>query len=816
MKLLETYVEISARDEALRLGLKNARGYARREVGEMQKMMNSLAFPKLSMSGLLAGVATIYSVKYAIDKLIGTTVTLGDTYDKMSKRTGIAVETLSELGYVATLTGGNIEVYEKSLRYLANTMLDMQRGLGLSKDTFKEMGISVTDTSGKLKSTVDIMMEAADVIARMTDETKQVAFASDLFGARSGTQLLPALKMGSAAIREMMAEAKRLGITMKTEDATAAAVFKDQLETLMGALEGIKRSIAVGLLPMFTEMARKVTEWAVANRELIRNQVKEWLDRIGNAMTFLYRHKDTIVNVFKIAAIVIITEKLLILAAVITKVTEALVALGMAKGWQATMKILSGSAIVTALSTLATPAGLAVLGTLAAGGAIAVGIGEIRDHLVYIDSLKFAGTHTMVTDMKEYASLEEALAAAKSKRLTAEEMEKMGGMALTLGGFRKAEEIPLPVKVIPKIEGKIELPKFPEMKKLLPIVPVSYEKEKPLFAGTFGISAKEKPLDMSIWSDYAGKVIQFVKPAIGMYTEAWRTAGEERTANHLQVLTDMSDYERAAVESDIKTGLTGFERDKTLENMRWEWEKAALAKKYDGYEEVNSIIAAAERVHANNMIEIDRNATQEMISNAVEFGDFWGNMLVSVVEQSGNSFNNIRNMFVQMLKKMAISAAASGLMAGLFTLFTGGTGGFAAGLWGSVKKSLGIPGLQGGGEVSSGKPYLVGERGPELFMPKISGEIIPKTMNERKPELFMPKSIKDVPNINPIYLKSIEKREIINNESKQVVNDHSRWELHFHDNAGERAKMVGLDDAEFSRQFKRCMRDGKIQVKRTA
>jgi len=43
---------------------------------------------------------------------------------------------------------------------------------------------------------------------------------------------------------------------------------------------------------------------------------------------------------------------------------------------------------------------------------------------------------------------------------------------------------------------------------------------------------------------------------------------------------------------------------------------------------------------------------------------------------------------------------------------TGGTGGF-------------IPGLASGGPVTRGQPYVVGEEGPEIFMPKESGTIIP-------------------------------------------------------------------------------------------
>jgi len=77
----------------------------------------------------------------------------------------------------------------------------------------------------------------------------------------------------------------------------------------------------------------------------------------------------------------------------------------------------------------------------------------------------------------------------------------------------------------------------------------------------------------------------------------------------------------------------------------------------------------------------------------------------------------IKNLVQEMIKLAAISAAIS--------LFSGGKISF-----GTAFKTLsgfgqGLPGRANGGPVSGGNPYLVGERGPELFLPQVSGTIIP-------------------------------------------------------------------------------------------
>ncbi|MDB5702172.1 MAG: tail tape measure protein [Sphingomonadales bacterium] len=75
------------------------------------------------------------------------------------------------------------------------------------------------------------------------------------------------------------------------------------------------------------------------------------------------------------------------------------------------------------------------------------------------------------------------------------------------------------------------------------------------------------------------------------------------------------------------------------------------------------------------------------------------------------------------LKKIALSTlesiAASAIKSGLGSLFGGG------GLVGLGASILGLPGRATGGPVSPGRAYVVGERGPEMFVPTSSGAISP-------------------------------------------------------------------------------------------
>ena len=80
------------------------------------------------------------------------------------------------------------------------------------------------------------------------------------------------------------------------------------------------------------------------------------------------------------------------------------------------------------------------------------------------------------------------------------------------------------------------------------------------------------------------------------------------------------------------------------------------------------------------------------------------------------------------LKRIALSAmqeiTAAAIRNGIGAVLAGG-GGKSGGIGGLVGGLLGLPGRATGGPVAPGRAYLVGERGPELFVPTASGKVEP-------------------------------------------------------------------------------------------
>jgi lambda family phage tail tape measure protein len=116
----------------------------------------------------------------------------------------------------------------------------------------------------------------------------------------------------------------------------------------------------------------------------------------------------------------------------------------------------------------------------------------------------------------------------------------------------------------------------------------------------------------------------------------------------------------------------------------------------------------------NAMAEAARNATTEFERGQQAFQSVMGNMESAInrfVQTGKFAFKDfaasvIRDLIAIQLKAQMMSLINMGIKA------MGGGG-------------ISLPGLATGGPVSSGSPYIVGERGPELFVPSNSGAIVP-------------------------------------------------------------------------------------------
>ncbi|WP_225010641.1 MULTISPECIES: tail tape measure protein [Novosphingobium] len=96
--------------------------------------------------------------------------------------------------------------------------------------------------------------------------------------------------------------------------------------------------------------------------------------------------------------------------------------------------------------------------------------------------------------------------------------------------------------------------------------------------------------------------------------------------------------------------------------------------------------------------------------------------LASAIRKGSLGFEDLGRMANQVLDGIAGQALRAGL--GSLGLGGGGSdGGLGGGLTSLIGSLFGLPGRATGGPVAPGQAYVVGERGPELFVPTSAGRV---------------------------------------------------------------------------------------------
>jgi phage-related minor tail protein len=137
------------------------------------------------------------------------------------------------------------------------------------------------------------------------------------------------------------------------------------------------------------------------------------------------------------------------------------------------------------------------------------------------------------------------------------------------------------------------------------------------------------------------------------------------------------------------------------------------------YSKIRDKGTEADRMRAEDFATGWNNAFKQYAMDAQNYGQMAGQMFNSVTSNMNSAIDN----FVR-TGKLAFKDFARSVIQDLIAIELKMQ---AAGLlrMGLSAIGLGLPGRATGGPVSAGAPYMVGERGPELFVPQNSGSIVP-------------------------------------------------------------------------------------------
>lgn len=194
-------------------------------------------------------------------------LTTSDDLATLSQQTGLTTDEIQGMQYASELVDVSFESMNGALKKMKKTMTGQE-------ETWQQLGISVTNADGSMRSATDVFYESLTALSQIENETERDQLAMQLFG-KSADELAGIIDDGGESLKKYSQQAKDLGLVMDEETITAMNSLNDTVDELKAnfgaSLIQLGASLATALAPALTTISEKIKSIT----EKIRNLTPE-------------------------------------------------------------------------------------------------------------------------------------------------------------------------------------------------------------------------------------------------------------------------------------------------------------------------------------------------------------------------------------------------------------------------------------------------------------------------------------------------------------------------------------------------------------
>lgn len=624
-----------------------------------------------------AAAAAASAVAVASAKMVNDQAALADQALKTADKLGVQVDELTRLRYAAKLTADvSNGTLDMALQRMTRRLAEAARGGGEAVDAVRQLGLDAEQLSRA--GPAEAFKQIADAISQIPDQGERVRLAFKLFDSE-GVALVNTLREGRKGIEDVGAEADRFGVTIGEKAARAAVAFNDNIERLRSVSQGWQNDLTARLLPTLVGFTN---EMIAASKQ-------------GDGLK------------------------------------------GTLDGVEAIMRGLAGGAVLVAAHL--TMVGR-LMGTLAA--AAVESFNKIREANP-LDAIaeRFSGEQSWKDRFLEgqVFSPQEYGAGRRSAKKMAEELAEgaeEGGSVF----IETIEDIWDQAKRSAERARKIVTDGYGDLNDVISgggdsaggggigrnlVDPKALDSVANLISGleqqiaTFNMSAEAAARyrveqgDLKATFDALGEAAdQQREKYIALVAQQEALAEQTRMQQEEQRRLDEVMREGAAIAESLLTPLEAYQTQIARLNelvsqgaLGWEMYQRAVMRAQDE-------LAEASNKSGDTAGQLAAMADQAARNMQDAFADF-------LFDPFENGLDGMVRSFAVAMQRLAAEALALQIFQSVF-----GAAGGGGGLSGLLAGVLGT--RANGGPVEAGKPYIVGERQPELFVPDQSGQILPE------------------------------------------------------------------------------------------
>lgn len=225
---------------------------ASKQIASMNKTMDSV---KNAAKGMASAIGAAFSAAVVKDA-----VAFGDAMAKTADKIGLTTDELQALGHAAATAGVSQTSFEQAMQRFTRRTAEAVQGSGELVQTYKDLGIGLTDANGQMRATTDILDDFADKLAAAPNDAEQLRLAFKAFDSE-GAVMVNLLRQGSDALEDLKQQARDTGIILESD-------LLDQAEALSDRMDLLSKQLRATIYPVLIQVAEVATTVAEGWREI--------------------------------------------------------------------------------------------------------------------------------------------------------------------------------------------------------------------------------------------------------------------------------------------------------------------------------------------------------------------------------------------------------------------------------------------------------------------------------------------------------------------------------------------------------------------
>lgn len=254
--------------QSLELEYRNFGSVGAQQVAAVGRSMQEIGGKIESVGNKLAPISKAAAgALVALGGLALSTINAADDLATLSQQTGISTDELQKMQYASDLV-------DVSLESITGALKKMKSKMDPANETFKRLGVSVTNADGSLRSATDVFYDSLQALSKIENEVERDQVAMELFG-KSADELAGIIDDGGAGLQEYGKEAEDLGLILSEDTINSMLDLSNTLSRLKGTFSGAFAQLGATLADTFAPALEKVAGYAQRLAEKIAQLTPE-------------------------------------------------------------------------------------------------------------------------------------------------------------------------------------------------------------------------------------------------------------------------------------------------------------------------------------------------------------------------------------------------------------------------------------------------------------------------------------------------------------------------------------------------------------